>query len=531
MAIELMKAQVVITGALAPLKKAMNAAKKLVSKTMSAITATIKKMVSITKKALIGLAAIYTIATVAAMKQEKAEFLLAASIKATGESAEAVMPKFKKFAAQIQKITVYGDEDIMMLMQLMNSLGVTSDALENATKHAIGMAAATGRDVRSMAMYIALAAQGEFTMLRRYIPALRSTTDETEQLAIITKFAAAGFKIAQAEAKITAGALKQMKNAVGDVFEAIGKPFLDNITRSAHALRNWSIANQAAIGKLSERFDAFLTRIVPMAVTKMREWGEIIWSGIKTTWNFITDLWESNTLASSLKVGLDLVTKQLVQWGKQILIIMTKVGKDIANALWEPITKIHKKFLKLGPEKPLMTLSMPETPSNAPKRKPWQPFKTKSWLETIAEASAVPKAATSIPKEVSKPFKDLTKAMRENTKAIQERFKGKGVPKLDFTKPTMDALTPFDITAKGEKKKGGEKKVGFIGLEEAWSRFASGITKQKEPEELTAKSNEKIANNTSRLVQIAERKKLKRELEDPSPAWRSLFATLGTVTD
>lgn len=359
MAIELMKAQVVITGALAPLKKAMNAAKKLVSKTMSAITATIKKMVSITKKALIGLAAIYTIATVAAMKQEKAEFLLAASIKATGESAEAVMPKFKKFAAQIQKITVYGDEDIMMLMQLMNSLGVTSDALENATKHAIGMAAATGRDVRSMAMYIALAAQGEFTMLRRYIPALRSTTDETEQLAIITKFAAAGFKIAQAEAKITAGALKQMKNAVGDVFEAIGKPFLDNITRSAHALRNWSIANQAAIGKLSERFDAFLTRIVPMAVTKMREWGEIIWSGIKTTWNFITDLWESNTLASSLKVGLDLVTKQLVQWGKQILIIMTKVGKDIANALWEPITKIHKKFLKLGPEKPLMTLSMP----------------------------------------------------------------------------------------------------------------------------------------------------------------------------
>lgn len=166
----------------------------------------------------------------AAMKQEDAVFLLGAALKTAGEYSAETMTKFEAFAASIQKVTIYGDEEVLALMQLMKSLGVTSAALEQATRMSIGLAAATGRDVRSMAMYVALAQQGEFTMLRRYIPALRKTTDATEQLQIVTDFAASGFKIAEAQAQTASGSWDQLKNATSDLFEIIGDPALDQMT-------------------------------------------------------------------------------------------------------------------------------------------------------------------------------------------------------------------------------------------------------------------------------------------------------------
>lgn len=171
--------------------------------------------------------------TKAAMKQEDAVFLLEAALKSAGEYTDKTMKGFEAFAASIQQATVYGDEEVLALMQLMKSLGVTSAALEKATRMAIGLAAATGRDVRSMSMYIALAQQGEFTMLRRYIPALRSTTDATEQLRIITEFAARGFEIAEAKAETASGSIKQMWNAISDLAEVAGEPFLDTMAGDA----------------------------------------------------------------------------------------------------------------------------------------------------------------------------------------------------------------------------------------------------------------------------------------------------------
>lgn len=184
--------------------------------------------------------------TKAAMKQEDALFLLEAALKAAGEYTDETMKGFETFAASIQKATVYGDEEVLALMQLMKSLGVTSSGLEQATKMAIGLAAATGRDVKSMSMYIALAQQGEFTMLRRYIPALRSTTDATEQLRIITEFAARGFKIAEAQAKTASGSFKKMWNAVSDLAEIMGKPFIDKMAKDARrATTNIEILTEA----------------------------------------------------------------------------------------------------------------------------------------------------------------------------------------------------------------------------------------------------------------------------------------------
>jgi len=186
------------------------AAVLMVRKVITAVMANIKEWVNLSKV------------------QEKAEITLAAALKASGEYTDALNKKYQEFASSIQKVTTYGDEQVLGLMALIKNLGVSTDKVEEATKMAIGLATATNRDVQSMAQYVALAMQGEFTMLRRYIPALRSTTDATEQLKIVTDFAARGFKVAEETTSSYGDSLAQLRNLWNDLKEKLG----DFITRN-----------------------------------------------------------------------------------------------------------------------------------------------------------------------------------------------------------------------------------------------------------------------------------------------------------
>jgi len=175
-----------------------------------------------------GAAAVFTLVNMTkqfvglAMAQQDAEIAMSAALKVTGEYTEKLDNQFKSFASSIQKVTTLGDEEVLKLMALQKNLGVSTDRLEEATKMSIGLAAATGRNAESMAMYVALAEKGEFTMLRRYIPALRATTDKTEQLKILTDFCARGFEVAKSKTETFSGALKQTSNTFGDLREKIG---------------------------------------------------------------------------------------------------------------------------------------------------------------------------------------------------------------------------------------------------------------------------------------------------------------------
>ena len=240
------------------------------SKMATSFKAAFDKMVQAAKWASLAIAGALTVASRAAMKQEDAQFLLAAALKISGEWTQELQYRFEEFAASVQQATIYGDEEVLQLMQLQKSLGVTSNKLEEATKMSIGLATATGRDVQSMAMYIALAQQGEFTMLRRYIPALRTTTDATKQLQIITEFAAAGYKLAEERAKTTSGALRQMWNALGDVAEVIGKTLLSGLKDTAIAMKEWAERNQDRISRWSETVVIYITYVKDMFVTFLR---------------------------------------------------------------------------------------------------------------------------------------------------------------------------------------------------------------------------------------------------------------------
>lgn len=152
--------------------------------------------------------------------QTQAVQKLSAALIANGKDADKLIPRYRRFASHLQRLTTVGDEATLQMMQMAETMGVVD--LEQAAKDAIGLSKALNLDLNTSMKMVALAAEGEFTMLNRYVPALRSAKDATEQAAIANKLFADGFKIAMTEAEVGLGAVKQLDNAWGDVMETVG---------------------------------------------------------------------------------------------------------------------------------------------------------------------------------------------------------------------------------------------------------------------------------------------------------------------
>ncbi len=188
-----------------------------------------------------------------AMEQEKAERMLDATLQSTGASLVEHSARLRELASEMQKATVYGDEFLLMLMSQGMNLGLTADSIGDTTKMAIGLATAMKMDLVTAMRYTALAMQGEYTILRRYIPALRQATGATEQMAIVQRVANSGWEQAQAEARTTIGQLIQLKNTIGDVAENLGDTLLPAIRMATEYLRTLAdSAKRISQAELSE---------------------------------------------------------------------------------------------------------------------------------------------------------------------------------------------------------------------------------------------------------------------------------------
>jgi hypothetical protein len=155
-------------------------------------------------------------------KQEDAERKLASAIRATGGAVDANMARFTAFATEMQRLTVVGDETTLGLLQLATAQGLSADASERAVRNAIAMQSAFNVGAESAIRMTAALEQGDATMLRRYIPALRGVTDEAEMLAKAHEILSGAFQIAQDEALTFGGQVAQLRNAFGDFQEQVG---------------------------------------------------------------------------------------------------------------------------------------------------------------------------------------------------------------------------------------------------------------------------------------------------------------------
>lgn len=191
-------------------------------------------------------------------QQEAAVQKLAAAIRSQGGSISEVLPIMSAFASEMQRITTYGDEQVLAMQAMATSMGVNSDQMQGVIKSAIGLASALNMDVMTAIKAASAAVQGKTTMLQEYIPALAKCKTEEEKLATVQKLSASGFAQAKAEAETTAGKLKQAANAWGDLAEVAGGTFAPVAVDVANALKfvcEWVSKNseitQIFIGGLS----------------------------------------------------------------------------------------------------------------------------------------------------------------------------------------------------------------------------------------------------------------------------------------
>lgn len=208
-------------------------------------------------------------------EQQKAEMALAGSLRAYGESADAVMPKLKKIAAQIQDETGAADESTLAGMAKIRMLGVQTDKLEEAAKASLALKS-IGIEEAAAQRYVALAMQGNYTMLQRYIPALRTATDETDKARIVNEFFARGYQQQKDLLNTTSGAWRNLKGRIGDALERIGEAIdksagiKNALNQAAGAVKNFG----DAVGRWiqSEKFQRLQTTLVGI-VNAMKQGG------------------------------------------------------------------------------------------------------------------------------------------------------------------------------------------------------------------------------------------------------------------
>jgi hypothetical protein len=156
------------------------------------------------------------------MVQEEATNALSAALRNIGANAELAMPSLKKFAGEIQKQTVYGDEAIEKMMAYGLNLGINADQIKAATTAAAGLAAKYGIDLSSAMQLVGRASQGQTQMLARYGIILQDGLTKEEKFNELLRIGADNFGLATAQTDTLSGKLSQLSNIWGDLKEGIG---------------------------------------------------------------------------------------------------------------------------------------------------------------------------------------------------------------------------------------------------------------------------------------------------------------------
>ncbi len=396
--------------------------------------------------------------TKAAVKQRDAEFMLAAALDATGHQAELYMGQLKAAAVQMQQNTIYGDEFVLDLMAQGLNLGVTGDKIEGATKSAIGLAVALKMDLQTSMRYATLAMQGEFTMLRRYIPALRQTEDAVEQLAIIQRVAAAGFEQAEAFTKTAAGQYAQLKNEIGDTAEKIGNALIPALNSVLSALKKFMVFVRERIDKWVESW-AFAIYVI-------------------TNWRDTTKLILLE-ISSALETFIEDWKYRMAGW-----VDKTKTSFGAVTSAFDKFVEGEKTHYKKAWDKwglgvvgePLFTIGRLAKGMFSEEPEDGKPF-------------GKGKPPTARPPREDTPTEQGFKLLIE---AFQKKIGGGFAAFLAEMKGGLDKIGDMPglgDPAGGLGGKGKGKGAAFIGLAEAWKKIQLGVADL--PAERTANATEK----------------------------------------
>lgn len=159
----------------------------------------------------------------AALEAEKVNSALEATLLITGREAAQLGEHFKNYASELQKVTIYDDEEIKSAQTLMLTLArLDKEGMDKATRGAIGLASALHMDLESAASLVAKAMAGNVGVLSRYGIKVSETLPLEQKRVELLKKLEVMFGRATAETSTFSGRLAVLKNRWGEVQEAAG---------------------------------------------------------------------------------------------------------------------------------------------------------------------------------------------------------------------------------------------------------------------------------------------------------------------
>lgn len=186
--------------------------------------------------------AMSALAVRAFIEDEVATKKLGAALAANGRDVARLMPIYQAFATEMQRVTVFADEQVVSMLQLAESFGVTGDKAMHAVKNAIAMSAAFGIGAESATRLAVQLEHGDAQMLARYIPSLKGIKDKALRAAKAQEILTKAFGVATGEITSGQGAIKNMMNLFSDLQEMFGEiivtavmPFMGHL----RSLINW----------------------------------------------------------------------------------------------------------------------------------------------------------------------------------------------------------------------------------------------------------------------------------------------------
>jgi len=289
--------------------------------------------------------------------QQQAEAQVQAGMKSTGNAAGFSMGQYKQMAGDLQKKSLFGDEDILknVTAQFQTFTNISGNAFKNAQQNAVDMAAKTGNDLKGISVMMgkalnnpikgvsALTRMGvEFTDAQKeQIKYYQEAGDLASAQAIINKELQVEFGgSAEAAAKAGLGPMKQLGMTIGDLGETFGALLLPAVNKLSTWLKDIVIKVDSFVQ--SDKFKAFLD--------KTKAIFNNIWNAVKEP---LMNIW--NAIKSFFITFKRIFSKLFANFNK-VGGFFSQIGGYL-KTLFSVIGKIVKFILKLA--EVLGTILMP----------------------------------------------------------------------------------------------------------------------------------------------------------------------------
>lgn len=237
-------------------------------------------------------------ATEAFREQERAIASLNTTLANAGVYSEQYSQHIQNLASEIQNYSNYGDEAIIKAQALGQSFIGQTRITEQLTKAVVDFAAATGMDLEQAFTLVGKSIGSSTNALGRYGVELQKGMSDSQKMEAITAQLTSRY---EGQARQMANASIQLKNALGDLAEEIGRQlnpalekgqrlllkftqaatnFIKNNSSQTLALNTWTSAlknleaqSRTASGEEKKRLDAEIARIKKVIELKKQSAG------------------------------------------------------------------------------------------------------------------------------------------------------------------------------------------------------------------------------------------------------------------